>query len=601
MPASSPAALALARGEGARTGHLPFWIPVLAGLCHAILTGVAFPPVGLWPAVFFIPIPLIWIALLDSRRAAPAAAPAPKRRRIARSLRTPLLVSLGVLPVHIYEHQWVMDVSTLGYFPMVVIMAGFAGAFVWLLARGLRRFPRLPLALAAALVWTGVEVFRGEVIVTGYPWLLLAHPLIDAPLLPAAASVLGAYFVSFLAAAVAGLIVEAATVRPIRPVSLTATLAVVLAGFFALPLLGPSPRPAEGSIRIAVVQTNIPQDNKLDWTLEQRFADFTRFLELTREAASATPGPELIVWPETMFPGAFLEPAGIQAVRDAELRLRASLPGLRVFAEELLELQSELGIPMLVGALGYDNPRLTGPAERLRLDFDHRYNSVFLLRGGRVEPTRYDKIALTPFGEVMPYVNLWPWLQNRILAIAAHGMAFDLTPGAGPRTFRIPSNLPDRPEIAVATPICFEATKPGLCRLLLRGLGDDPRILINLTNDGWFGDFDPTRLQHLQIARWRAVELATPVVRAANTGISTWIDSRGRVIKQGVEDHPSGIRTDGVLIADVHPGRGDTIYLRVGDVFGWSAMGLTIALGVASFLKPRRGHPAAGGTQSTAA
>src|SRR5205814_4698027 len=138
--------------------------------------------------------------------------------------------------------------------------------------------------------------------------------------------------------------------------------------------------------------------------------------------------------------------------------------------------------------------------------------------------------------------------------------------------FRIPSRLADKPDVIVATPICFEATKPGLCRRLVSREPDQPRVIVNLTNDGWFGWFDPGRWQHLQIARWRAVELGVPVVRAANTGVSAAIDARGCLMKAGVEVAPGAARSDGFLIADVTRGAGATIHTRLGDVFGWSGL-----------------------------
>lgn len=593
MPASEPGSLAEARGTGPapETGPRPpvFWIPILAGLAHALLMGVAFPPVGFWPAAFLAPLPLVWIAL---RQPPPPVSPAHpverRRRRIARALRIPALVTLGILPLHLYENQWVMDVSAFGFFPMAVIMAGFYGTFVWLLALIHRRFPRLPLTLLVPLIWTGLEVFRGEVVVTGYPWILLAHPLIDAPALPAPAAIIGTYGVSFLVALFAGVAADLLWSRPRQVIPAAVGGFGAIAAFAISAALRPPP-PPEGAFRIAVVQTNTPQDNKLGWSLEQRVTDFARFLDLTRQAAALSPKPDLIVWPETMFPGAYLDPAWVRAVHDTEVRTGARFEAATYFNDKLLTLQGELGIPMLVGAIGIDNPAYVGPVEKLELKKDAEYNSVFLINHGEVQPGRYDKIALTPFGETMPYVHYWPWLQNQILGIAAHGMAFDLAAGTQARTFRVPSNLPDRPEVVIATPICFESTKPSISRRLLAGQDGNPRVVVTLTNDGWFGGFDTARLDHLQIARWRAVELAVPVVRAANTGISASIDARGRVQKSGVEGGGTGARVDGVLLAETHPGRVITIYARIGDVFGWTTLGLTGGLALIALVKPRPG------------
>src|SRR5690606_30188490 len=116
------------------------------------------------------------------------------------------------------------------------------------------------------------------------------------------------------------------------------------------------------------------------------------------------------------------------------------------------------------------------------------------------------------FGEVMPYISNFPALEQALMDLAAGGMSFALRRGADAHGLTVPAG--EEP-LHIATPICFEAASGPTTRRLAA----QPRahLLVNVTNDGWFGDFDPARLQAAQIARWRAVELATPVVRAANT------------------------------------------------------------------------------------
>jgi apolipoprotein N-acyltransferase len=592
MPASRP-------GDGgtADSRWCRLLIPILAGFLHAVLMTAAFPPFDLWPFVLAAPLPLLWLALRD----APAATDLrlPRRQRFASAFRLMGLVALGVLPFDLFEQQWIIDVSGLGFLPLAGAMALFPGFFVILLRRLCARLHWLPASIAAPILWAGLEVLRGEIAFTGYPWYLLAHPLIASPLLSLPAAIIGTYGISLLAAIPASAIAELAWRRPRRCVAPFVMSAVTLATIAAAPLLTPPP-PGGEPFRIGVVQTNLPQDNKLEWTPDQRLADFDRFVALTRQAAAATPHPDVIVWPETMFPGWFLDPPAIAAVRDAEAKFGRRFEALTYFYDALLAFQKDLGIPLLIGALGVDNARIVRvPDERqFDLESDARYNSVFLVTGGAVARERYDKIVLTPFGEIMPYIGLWPWLQEQVLALGAHGMKFDLKAGQRPVSFRIPSHLPDRPEVGIATPICFEATKPSLCRRLLAGEDRNPKAIVNLTNDGWFGAFDPGRWQHLQIARWRAVELGVPVVRAANTGVSAWIDARGRLRAAGVENGARPARVDGVLIVDIAPGREPTIYSRTGDVVGWSALGGTLVLTILSILKrppgaePTLGRPA---------
>lgn len=117
-------------------------------------------------------------------------------------------------------------------------------------------------------------------------------------------------------------------------------------------------------------------------------------------------------------PGEFLEP-----LRLPDGTERYLFPEM---VEAVLELSKRIDTPLLIGAIGADGLRVEVEGERRRIDLDHRYNSVFVVHRGRVLG-RYDKVELTPFGEVMPYAEHWPWLQRQILGLAAQGMAFDLT------------------------------------------------------------------------------------------------------------------------------------------------------------------------------
>jgi apolipoprotein N-acyltransferase len=201
-----------------------------------------------------------------------------------------------------------------------------------------------------------------------------------------------------------------------------------------------------------------------------------------------------------------------------------------------------------------------------------------------VDPHRYDKIELTPFGEVLPYLGSWSWLREWGKDnLGAAGMLFDLTPGMHETVFTLRTAA--GAEYHAVTPICFEATRARLCRRLVRRAGPGPVVIINLTNDGWFSGFDPAREQHLLAARWRCIELGVPMVRAANTGVSSAIDPRGRVTDRGTS--AGDYRVDGTMTAEVVMGTHSTIYSHVGDVFGWASMLATLAF----VALPRRRPP----------
>ncbi|MFG0283237.1 MAG: apolipoprotein N-acyltransferase [Phycisphaerales bacterium JB039] len=560
------------------------WLwPLAAGLLYSAATALAFAPFGFWGFALLSPAPLLWAGW--SAGSLPRPARSKGLRRLRALARSPVLAawlgaSAGALPLWLFEQQWTIDVTRLGYLPMCVTLAmlvGLCPAALGLIRRGLGPGA---LAWAGPIAWAGVEVFRGEVFFTGYPWLLAAHPLIDAPLGPGLAALVGAYGAGALAVAPAAILLAGGGRR--RRVAGAAAALGVLAG---VGVLGAALRPApdDRSIRVAVVQTNVPQDNKIGWRIEDRVRDLERFIELSRRAAEAE--PDLIIWPETMFPGMTLEPAALAAARSAELGQDSSLPDrpfvpVTWFADELLALQSELGIPMLVGAIGLEDLR-TEPVE-----FGAQFNSAYVLARGAVAGPRYDKIHLTPFGEVMPYISAIPGLQRLLLDLAATSMPFTLQAGSSERPLELPLS---GGMIRAATPICFEAASAPTCRRI----SAQPRadLLINLTNDGWFGDFDAARIQAEQIARWRAAELAIPLVRAANTGASGAFDHRGRALpwRYHSTTGTGRLRTSGVLIVEtpLAPDRA-TPFARGGWIAGWLLLAATGALLAWGLLAGRR-------------
>lgn len=558
---------------------IPRWyVPAGYGLVHGLLMALSLPPVGWWWCAFLALMP---IALLGARQ------------DLGRPIRVALWFGLGTLPYWLYLSAFVIDITWLGYTPMCVHLALDTALGVWAVTRVRRRFS-IPMGLLLPVAWTGVEFLRGEVLWDGYPWALACHPLIAVEALAAPAAVGGQYFVLLLLAMSAGFAVDAALARTTRRrLGFVGCLLAQVGAWVGIGL--GVPRAQEGgTVRVAVVQTNVPQDNKLAWTPDQEVADWQRFESLTAQAAQSR--PDFIVWPETMMPGPTLEPAALDVLRREQIIYRLKpdladpdrpneLPATE-FADRLLWVQGQLGIPMVIGSEAVEGLRVLSTDRGVKFDSDRRYNSVYLVANARVAPQRYDKLHLTPFGEVMPYIEHWPWLQRRMLAFGAHGLAFNLSAGDRPVVLSVPSTSLGRP-LRIATPICFEVTYPGLCRSLVFDRAErQADLMVNLTNDGWFGWWDAGRAQHLQIARWRCVELATPMVRAANTGVSAVIDASGRVLKAGV---PAGMaRVDGVLTAEVRTGVGVTPYARFGDIVGRMALVASGLVLLATILVPRK-------------
>ncbi len=540
-------------------------ITALLALAHGGLFLAAFPPINLWPASFVSVAPLAWLAIH-----------ATSARRVV----------LSVMAVHLlvwlWLGRWLVAVTVVGY-PFAALYLSLFGALFGLIVRAASRhrgLARWPMTVVVPVAWVGVECLRGIVLFDGYPWFLLAHPLIEWPLLAQSADLLGTYFVSFLVATVAGLIVDLARARARRDqppragrrgVFAAAAVVVILHAanlVYGLWRAGQTDVTRPGPT-LLVIQTNLPQDNKLGWKPEDQDLDLPRFLEQTRAAHEESGGAiDLIVWPETMLPGAGLEP---ETIAIPELR------PLYQWGERLAALSRELSTPILAGSPVWVGPYVESDAAGSHWAWRRRYNSAYLL-WDRPPFQRYDKVFLTPFGETMPYISAWPWLEEKLLALGAGGMRFDLD--AAPVIKRLalpwPLSTSKPPSLLLATPICFEDTVASVCRrMVYEGGRKRAEVLVNLSNDGWFGSYDAGRRQHLQIARWRCIENRVPMVRAVNTGLSVHIDSFGEIVTRrcGGRGYLKE-REAGSMVAELALDRRRTLYGRLGDVWAWACLAL---------------------------
>lgn len=524
-----------------------WWHGLVAGAWHGAVMVLAFAPFGLSALMLLAPLGVAWICRAPARR--------------------PWLVAvgamLGILPAWLFIQQWVIPVSVAGYVPMCLYLSAFEGLVVWLVLSWRAWSSRAPMSLVVPVVWIGAEYLRSEVAFTGYAMITTAQPLIDAGPLgwsTRLAWLLGTYGVGLVALLPATGLVDLLSGR--RWWSGGAVGVFVIVSIVGA--VWPDAPMSERTVRVGIVQTNIEQSNKAFPSPDQQLANWREMRGLILEAAAGE--PDVIVLPETMFPGLTMEPASVEVERREELSWALST-GERLatvaYFDDMMSLSEELGIPLLVGAVAAEDlwferlddgrivPRMTG-----------QYNSVYVVLDGEVGPTRYDKMRLTPFGEVMPYISSWPWLERQLMAIGASGMSFDLDAGGSVDVFEVGDG------VVVATPICFEATMGDHCRRLVLGGGRRAGLLINVTNDGWFGGFDAGRRHHLLAARWRCLELRTPMVRAANTGISVAIDAQGRVMREAGERLIVPPRTQGVLLADVALAHGPVPSGWVGGLIG---------------------------------
>lgn len=364
-----------------------------------------------------------------------------------------------------------------------------------------------------ALAWSIAEFARSNVL-TGFPWGLLAYTWIETPVMQVAA-VLGPHGLGMLTV-LAGLVLG--LLRP-GAVAFAAMLLVLGWGYGAWRLGQPEVPPAQPTV-VRVVQPNAEQH--LKWDPEYQEIYFQRLLDATQAPAEVV--PDLVIWPETAVPFTLDRSAGLQVEVGASLA-----PG------SLL-------------ALGIQ--RMGETAEGA--DW---FNSLAVLDGSGQSLAVYDKHHLVPFGEYVPMQSILG--LTGLTGLTGSGFRA----GPGPKVIDI-AGIP-----AFLPLICYEAIFPQG----LRTTGARPEWLLQVTNDAWFGKLSGP-YQHLAQARVRAIEQGLPLVRAANTGISAVVDSRGRLLNFIV------LGENGYFDAQIPATSPQTLYSQYGESIFLASLLLVFAL-----------------------
>jgi apolipoprotein N-acyltransferase len=417
------------------------------------------------------------------------------------------------------------------FLPVYPVVVGFLPSilalFVGLAAMATRALPFRGAArvLGLAGFWVAAEWLRGAMF-SGFPWNLAGYAWAFSDPMLQIASVTGVYGLSLLTVAV--LAMPAILAEPARgPISgwrpiAAAALALVGAFIFGATRLSTAPAvgddPVPGVV-LRVVQPNVEQVNK--WDRARHEANFLHHLQLS---ASVGRQPVThVIWPETA----------------ATFFLAEQKPALDMVARVVPP-----GGLLLTGT-----PRRGVEGGERRL-----WNSLVAVDGrGQVTAT-FDKFHLVPLGEYVPFKDYLP------LTKVVQG-ASDYSAGPGPRTLRLAGLPPMSPLI------CYEVIFPGH----VLDAADRPHWLLNITNDGWYGD-SPGPRQHFAQARLRAVEEGLPLVRSANTGISGVIDAYGRVVAR-LDLGLAGIVDAPLPRALTAP----TPFARLGD---WSVLALLLLTGL---------------------
>ncbi len=492
--------------------------PFLAALTSGVALGLAFPKPDLHL--------LIWVALVPLLLALRGAG-------VARAWWLGLLTGFAYRAIALY---WLVDtMAEYGGLGLPIALAA-ATALIFVLASFIGVFAMLaawygPVGAGTgvflAVLWVALE-FIQEFPLGGFPWAFVGYAAGRNVVFMQAADLAGVYGLSALAVffnvALASLIVKR---REALGVAVAAAVMVAALGVYGAARLAAAPpldevsRAEAGdlvgtSLRVAVVQGNVPQGRK--WDPAARASILADHLRLSAEAAAA--GARLVIWPESSIPN----PGGLD--RDPAIR------------DAIARAAQQLDVTMIVGSPHVED--VDGGIQAT--------NAAFLIAPDGSWRQRYDKVRLVPFGEVVPLRRWLPWIAPLVVAVG------DFHPGSLDQKLFGDPDL-SLPPFSVA--ICYEIVFPGYIRRQVRR---GATFLVTITNDAWYGTSSGP-YQHFAMARMRAVETRRFVVRAANTGISGIVDPWGRVVAR------MDLEQKGMRAITIIPRTSISPYVLWGDLF----------------------------------
>lgn len=501
----------------------PDWGLLLAG---TVLTVLAYPPFHLLVPSFvcLVPAVLLLRAGADDAR--------PFRRHAVQGFWFGLLTHGAVLYWMVVALWHFTPLSLLGYLATILILAVYTAVLFGVTGLALRR-TGLPLVAVFPVFWTALEWWVGHQGDIAFPWLGLGTSLTGYPTLVQIADVVGARGVTFLLAA-ANVTLGVTWLRRREPGAAWRLLAVSV-GVLAALTYG-TWREQTTAVRtvgtVGLVQPNVGFDEK--WEAGARDTIFGDLLRLSREVLAAG-DPAIVFWPEAAVPVSFPSPR---------------------YEQPIGALARERGVPFFVG--GVDVERWGAGRE----DYEY-WNAGFAFdaTGSRAPYPVYHKRYLVPITERVPFVNP-RWFKLRFFggfAVGAPGEVYALGPGR------------------FGVIICYESAFEDLPRRY-RARGAD--YVANITNDAWFGETAAPR-QHLAHLVMRAIENRVGIARAANTGISGFVDPLGRISQRT----RLGVRT--TVLGEVRTTDVITLYTRMGDWVGLLSLVGAAALLLATFVRRR--------------
>ncbi len=421
------------------------------------------------------------------------------------------LFGAGVYWVYFSLHLFggaIAILAGLGTFLFVLLLALFPAVLAMLLGRFRKSDAWFFLIVPAG--WVLFEWIRSWFL-TGFPWLSVGYSTIDWPL--AGYAPVGGVFLSSLALVLcSGLLAWFVCRRSLLSAVISmVAIAAIVGGGYLLQKIEWTQSVEDRTVSVTMAQGNIAQELKFQPNLLED--SITLYSELSESDA------ELVIWPESAIPTVYSDLA------DWEVS----------FAERL----QQRGTTVISGGFTSNE------------DFTKYYNAIKVLNGS--EDQVYVKRHLVPFGEFTPFRDVISLLSDLITIPMS-----DLSPGTGP------IKPIDVNGVKYGMSICYEDAFGSE----MRAQFPDTNVLINVSNDAWFGDSTAPH-QHQEIAAMRSLEFARPMLRVTNTGISSLIDYRGRVVEQGPQFEAVAIDVE------VTPREGTTPYVRLGD---WLAVLLSAVL-----------------------
>jgi len=457
----------------------------------------------------------------------------------------------------------------LGWVVLSAYLAAYPAVWVWLVnyddaGPAADSWSRRSLwALTGAAAWVALEMLRARLF-SGLPWNLLGVSQYSMTPLIQFASVTGVYGVSFLIVWVSLSFYSAGRLILTRPSTRFAWQGEIILPFLTVAILFATgmfklhpPDPAAATVRLTTklpylrvtfVQPSIPQTLLWNPTADARL--FNRVLDLSRQGL--TNDTDLLIWPEASL---------TKMVRYDEPTLRA-----------VADLARSNHVWIIISSDDAE-PARNAPTNS---DDAEDFNSSFLVSPAGQLVNVYHKRKLVAFGEYIPLVRWLPFIK----------WFTPITDGftAGDRA--VPFELPNL-QVKTATLICFEDIFPNFVR---EYAGGDTDFLVNLTNDGWFGE-GSAQWQQAAAAVFRSVENGLPLLRCANTGLTCWIDAHGR-IQDILKDGRGTIYGPGTLTVEIPllpsgAKRTPTYYHLHGDRFGWACVLVTVVL-LAGTFRPKK-------------